>query len=169
MTRHGRNPDAIPPAMQTPSTNGNWVSIAERLPELPATATEVRVDVRHIIDDEVVESSARFVNEQSSLNPVGAPCFVLLGRRIDVLNLHGFFVVAAAGHEHIADAAYGPDAVRGARSGECGRDGQLYCARSDCGRADEAQFGPSARVAMESTMRRQCVATPLKWDRHWAS
>jgi hypothetical protein len=86
LTRHGCNPDAIPPAMRTRPANDGWVSIAERLPEPPATATEVSVDVRHIIDDEVVESKACFVNEQSSLNPVGAPCFVLLERHVDLLN-----------------------------------------------------------------------------------
>lgn len=81
--------------MQTRPANDGWVSITERLPELPATATEVSVDVRHIIDDEVVESTARFVNQQSSLNPVGAPCFVLLGRRIDLLNHHNEGTVVA--------------------------------------------------------------------------
>ena len=96
LMRHGRDPDAIPSAMQTRPANDGWISIAERLPELPATATETSVDVRHVVDDEVVESTARFVNEQSSLNPVGAPCFVLLGRRIDLLNPHDEGPVVAA-------------------------------------------------------------------------
>ncbi|MFM0206926.1 hypothetical protein PQQ96_05905 [Paraburkholderia sediminicola] len=86
LTRHGRNPDANPWAEQSRPASDDWVRIGERLPELSATATEISVKVRHLVDDKVVESPARFVSEQSSLNPVDEPCFVLLGRQKDLLN-----------------------------------------------------------------------------------
>lgn len=88
LTRHGRSPDETPPAMQARPSDDGWVNVSERLPQFPAAATQVSVDVRHIIDDQVVEATACFVNEQSGLNPVGVPCFVPLGARIDLLNPH---------------------------------------------------------------------------------
>ncbi|WP_333992692.1 hypothetical protein [Burkholderia orbicola] len=90
LRKHHRNPDApispIEPVQPVPMPT-DWISVGDRLPTLPENATEAPVKVQLLMDDEVVELNALFINEQSGYNTFDNPCFVMLGRRMDRLNL----------------------------------------------------------------------------------
>ncbi|MCA8240810.1 MULTISPECIES: hypothetical protein [Burkholderia] len=88
---HNRNPDApIPPIkliQPVPMPTDDWISVGDQLPTISENVNEAPVKVQLLVDDEVVELNALFINEQSGYNMFDKPCFVMLGRRMDRLNL----------------------------------------------------------------------------------
>lgn len=101
---HGRNPNEPIPtialAQSSPTSVNDWISVAEQPPVLPDKATHIKVEVRHFVGADVVESPALFVNEQSGYNPFKVPfgtpvdasasktCFVLIGQNVDKNGSH---------------------------------------------------------------------------------
>ncbi|MFL9898570.1 hypothetical protein PQR71_10440 [Paraburkholderia fungorum] len=90
LTRHGLGRTASAPKIESQNNQQDvWISAADQLPKIPATADHVRVFVLQIVDGVEHALKAFYVAAHSGLNPIDAPCFVMTGYVLDRLNLDG--------------------------------------------------------------------------------